>query len=77
MFIRRLGNPDRQTCEYGHNCPQILEMTDRSLAVVGEDIRSAATESLPAGLGIGDSETIVKIPRRVMLEAAIDLLRNA
>jgi hypothetical protein len=69
MFIRRLGQKGRQQCESGYYCPQILEMADGDFAAVGPDITEEAVGSLPPGPGVGPKERIVRIPRRVMIEA--------
>ena len=73
MFIRRLGQNGRQHCENGHYCPQILEMTDGSFAVAGEDITDAARKALPPGPGISPEEHVVRVPRQVMVAARPEL----
>lgn len=75
MFIRRLGENALNQCEYGHNCPQVLEMTDGSFAVVGLNIKHEAAPHLPPGLGIGPDEGMVKVPRQVMIAMIPDLLK--
>lgn len=77
MFIRRLGQNGRQQCLNGHNCPQILEMTDGDFAAAGPDITAEAIAALPPGPGVGPKEGVVKIPRAVMLAAISDILAAA
>ena len=69
MFVRRLGQNGRQLCVGGHHCPQILELVDGDYAAVGLDITAEAAGALPPGPGVGPKERIIKIPRRVMIEA--------
>lgn len=75
MFTRRLGQQWLQ-CEGGRNCPQVLEMTDRSFAVAGQNITQEAIATLPPGPGIGPNEGVVKVPRNVMLAAMADILAS-
>jgi hypothetical protein len=77
MFLRRLGKHSSQTCEGGYYCPQILETVDRDFAVVGPLITDAAARAMPPGPGIGPNEGAVKIPRAVMIEAIMDILKAA
>jgi hypothetical protein len=73
MFVRRLGENGRQRCITGHHCSQILEMTDGDFAAVGQDITEEAVGALPPGPGVGPMERVVRIPRRVMIEARPDI----
>lgn len=77
MFIRRLGENALNQCSSGHNCSQILEMTDGSFAAVGADIKNEAQSFLPPGPGIAANEGMVKIPRPVMIAAMLDILKAA
>jgi hypothetical protein len=69
MFIKRLGQNGWQQCSTGAHCPQILEMEDGDFAVVGPDITEKAAGALPPGPGVGPNERMVKVPRRVLIEA--------
>ena len=73
MFLRRLGQNGRQQCESGYYCSQILEMVDGDFAAVGLDITEEAIGALPPGPGVGPKERVVRIPRRVMVEARLDI----
>lgn len=77
MFIRRLGESALNQCSSGHNCSQILEMTDGSFAAVGTDIKREAAGKLPPGPGIGPDEGMVKLPRKVVIAALMDILKAA
>ena len=73
MFIRRLGQSGRRQCMTGHHCAQILEMVDGDFAAVGLDITEEAIGAIPPGPGVGPKERVVRIPRRVMVEARPDI----
>lgn len=73
MFVRRLGENDRQLCASGQHCAQILEMKDGYYAVVGELITEEAARALPPGPGIGPTEGVVKVPRAVFVAAHAEL----
>lgn len=77
MILKRLGRSGGNQCESGHYCPQILEAEDHSLVVVGLNVRAAAIKAMPSGPGVGPKEGAVMVPRKVVLEAVIDLLRAA
>jgi hypothetical protein len=77
MFIRRLGQNVRQQCANGFNCSQILEMVDGDFAAVGPDITEDALKAIPPGPGVGPNERVVRIPRRVMIEARVDIPTTA
>jgi hypothetical protein len=71
MFIRRLSGlsaPPQSQCSGGHLCPAIFELVGGDFAVIGADISSTA-HLLPTGSGCGPEERIVRIPRRVLVEA--------
>lgn len=70
MFTKRLGESGNGLqCPEGHYCPQILEMNSGDFAVVGEDITTEAERAMLPGAGIGPSERVVRIPRRVLVAA--------
>jgi hypothetical protein len=73
MFLRRLGQNGRQQCAGGHSCSQILEMKDGDFAVVGPDITDEAVKAMLPGPGVGPRERVVKVPRRVLIEARPDI----
>lgn len=76
-FLRKLGpqNPHRGAaeCIALRNCPDILELADGDFAIIGKDIRLEALTCLPAGVGCGPDETVVRIPRRVLVDAKRDI----
>ena len=50
-------------------------MKNRNFAVVGHDIRAAAIETMLPGPGVGPQEGVVEVPREVVVNAVVDLLR--
>jgi hypothetical protein len=73
MFIRRLGQNERNLCEGGHRCPQILEMADGDFAAVGADMTDEAIAAMPPGPGVGPKERVIRIPRQVMIAARAEM----
>jgi hypothetical protein len=73
IFSHRIG-PDphangRMTSSL-NGCPDIWELADGDFAVIGPDITGAATE-LPATAGCGPDERIVRLPRRILVDARL------
>lgn len=76
-FLRKLGpqNPQRcpAECIALEHCPDILELADGDFAVIGQPITAEAVPHLPTGTGCGAHEAIVRIPRRVLVQAKADI----
>jgi hypothetical protein len=77
MFLRRLGQEAINLCPGGHHCSQVLETVDGDFAAVGSLITEEAIKAMPPGPGIGPTEGVVRVPRAVMIAAAIDILKAA
>jgi len=73
IFIRRLGQNERNLCSFGHNCPQILEMADGDFAAVGPDMTHEAIPAMPPGPGVGPNERVIRIPRQVLIAARSEI----
>ena len=74
-FKHRIG-PDpheggRETSSL-EGCPDIWELEDGDFAVIGPDITDVAGE-LPATAGCGPDERIVRLPRRILVDARRDI----
>ena len=76
MFAKRLG-PDPHAngaqsvgCD---GCPDIWELENGDIAVIGIDITEAAAAKLPPTAGCGPDEKIVRLPRNVLLNARPDI----
>lgn len=76
-FLRKLGpqNPQRgpAECLALSECPDILELADGDFAIIGKPITQEAAPHLPAGVGCGAHEAIIRIPRRVLVQAKGDI----
>jgi len=72
MFMRRLGSLTR-LCSGGNSCPEILELNSGDFAVIGTDITAQADGQLPPGSGCGPDERVVRVPRRVLVDARVDI----
>ena len=75
-FLRRLG-PDPhanglQTPALD-GCPDIWELADGDFAIIGIDITEEARSALPLTAGCGRDERIIRLPRRIILEAKPDM----
>lgn len=75
-FSRRLG-PDphaegRQSAACA-GCPDIWELEDGDFAIIGITITAEASRNLPATVGCGPDESIVLIPRNVLIAAKRDI----
>jgi len=75
-FVRRLG-PDPHAngaqspaCD---GCPDVWELEDGDFAVIGITITEEARTTLPPTAGCGPDESIVRIPRNVLLAAREDI----
>lgn len=72
-FKRRIG-PDpheggRET-EGCHGCPDIWELENGDFAVIGFPM---GEPKLPESAGCGPDETVIRIPRRLLVEAKSDI----
>lgn len=79
MFKRRIGpNPHESafgpvTTSSGNGCPDIWELEDGNIAVIGLRKTSSLVGQLPADAGCGPDEEIVIVPRDLMIRAREDL----
>jgi hypothetical protein len=71
-FRRRIG-PDPGTngllCSGCRGCPDIWELENGDFAVIGMDITAAAISSLPPTAGCAPDERIIKLPRKLLVNA--------
>jgi hypothetical protein len=75
-FLRRLGKSalelgDTQT---DPGCPDIWELDNGDVAVIGRDLTSAYVHRLPPGVSIVTDERLVVIPRNMIVAAKPDIL---
>ena len=76
MFSKRLG-PDPHAngtqsagCD---GCPDIWQLADGDFAIIGIDITHAAAPHLPPTAGCGPDERIVRLPRKLLVNAKRDI----
>ncbi|MEU4886322.1 MULTISPECIES: hypothetical protein [Streptomyces] len=74
-FKRRLGKSPQ---ELGNttdtpDCPDIWELENGDIAVIGRDLTESLGRRLPAGVSIGADERLVVVPRNMMLAAKSDI----
>ena len=77
-FHRRLG-PDPHTNGAQsvalNGCPDLWELDNGDIAIIGIDITQASANRLPPTAGCGPDERIVRVPRTVILAAKADIAR--
>ncbi len=75
-FLRRIG-PDLRAndaqCSGCDNCPDIWELANGDFAVIGIDITVSARAKLPPTAGCGPDERIVRLPRKLLINAKRDI----
>ncbi|MDT0403970.1 MULTISPECIES: hypothetical protein [Streptomyces] len=74
-FKRRLGKSPQ---ELGHttdnpDCPDIWELGNGDIAVIGRDLTVPLGGKLPEGVSVGADERIVVIPRNMLIAAKPDI----
>lgn len=57
----------------GHGCPDIWQLDDGDIAIIGIDITDTAITMLPPTAGCGPDERIVRLPRNLLLNAKGDI----
>jgi hypothetical protein len=76
MFLRRLGpNPHAGGAQTSalNGCPDIFELDSGDFAIIGSDITINAAAHLPADASCGPDERIVRIPRKTLVLARLDI----
>jgi hypothetical protein len=74
-FLRRWGKSSHelgQTSSDG-SCPDIRELDNGDVAIIGSDLTAAYETRLPAGVSVDPGERIVVIPRKTILAAKADI----
>ncbi|MFD7500637.1 hypothetical protein [Streptomyces sp. NPDC059850] len=71
LFARRLGKTAQElnTSDDDEDCPDIWQLDNGDVAVIGRDLTSVYADHLPSDVRIGQDERLVVIPG-VMLSAA-------
>jgi hypothetical protein len=77
-FLRRLGPDPHQdgaetvACD---GCPDLWELEDGNIAVIGIRITDQIRGRLPSSAGCGPDEEVVLLPRNLILAAKADIAR--
>jgi hypothetical protein len=71
LFERRMGPPAKESGNFtgGDECPDIWQLDNGDIAVMGRDLMSHYASGLPEGVALGADERLVIIPGN-MLSAA-------
>lgn len=73
-FLRRIGSSpvELDVTKQGPKCPDIWELDNGDVAIVGRDVTDAYRGRLPADVSVGDDERLVVIPRVMAVAAKRD-----
>jgi hypothetical protein len=74
-FRRRLGKSalELEDSDNDLQCPDIWELDNGDVAVIGRDLTAAYSTRLPEGVGVADDERLVVIPRDMLVAAKPDI----
>lgn len=74
-FVRRLGKSPQEVgvTTDGPTCPDIWELSDGNVAVIGRDLTDNYAGRLPDGVNVGDDERLVVLPRSMVVAAKPDI----
>jgi hypothetical protein len=72
---RRLGKSAAELGQTsgGSGCPDIWELDNGDIAVVGRDLTTAYASRLPQGVSVASDERLVVIPRAMLIAARPDI----
>ncbi|KAA2259515.1 hypothetical protein F0L68_21550 [Solihabitans fulvus] len=74
-FARRLGKSpqelDKTLAKTG--CPDIWELSNGDVAVIGRDLTDIYADRLPDGVNVVDDERLVVVPRATIVAARRDI----
>ena len=74
-FLRRLGKSPQElgNTTDSPDCPDIWELENGDIAVIGRDLTASLGQKLPAGVSVGPDERLVVIPRNMLIAAKPDI----
>lgn len=74
-FKRRLGKSAAELgdSKYDDDCPDIWELDNGDVAVIGRDHTTDYVHRLPPGVSIGHDERLVIVPRNMVVAAKSDI----
>jgi hypothetical protein len=74
-FSRRLGKSAHELGSTGGDvsCPEMWELDNGDVAVIGAELTAAYVGRLPAGVRVDPGERLVVIPRSTIVSAKADI----
>ncbi|MCU4745616.1 MULTISPECIES: hypothetical protein [unclassified Streptomyces] len=74
-FARRLGKTAQElgNSEDEEKCPDIWQLDNGDVAIIGRDLTTAYDSRLPAGVRLGPDERLVIIPGNMLSAAKPDI----
>ncbi|MGW8526161.1 hypothetical protein [Nocardiopsis sp. NPDC055824] len=74
-MVRRLGRSPEEldTTNHVKGCPDIWELDNGDIAVIGRDLTPLYAHRLPEGALISSGERLVVIPRATLISAKADI----
>ncbi|MEU6174502.1 hypothetical protein ABZ832_21605 [Streptantibioticus parmotrematis] len=74
-FRRRLGKSPQELGNTTDNpdCPDMWELENGDIAVIGRDLTSSLGRRLPEGVSVGADERLVVVPRNMLVAAKRDI----
>lgn len=74
-FVRRLGKSlvELGGTSQGKTCPDIWELSNGDIAIVGTDVTDAFADRLPGDVSVGAHERLVVIRRNIVIAAKPEL----
>ncbi|MFC7276042.1 hypothetical protein ACFQS1_18775 [Paractinoplanes rhizophilus] len=74
-FARRIGKSSHELGQTSGNssCPDIWELDNGDVAVIGSDLTTSYEGRLPEGVSVDPGERLVIIPRKTILAAKADI----
>ncbi|MFI0722783.1 hypothetical protein [Streptomyces sp. NPDC021224] len=75
LFVRRLGKSAAETgnSKDDNDCPDIWQLSNGDIAVIGRDLTSGYAGRLPDGVSLGADERLVVIPGNMLSAAKVDI----
>jgi hypothetical protein len=75
LFVRRLGKSAAElgTSDGRDQCPDIWELSNGDVAVIGRDLTGDYAAALPQGVSLGAGERLVVIPGGMLSAAKADI----
>ncbi|WP_261957159.1 hypothetical protein [Streptomyces nigrescens] len=74
-LMRRLGKSSHELGQTSGNssCPDIWELDNGDVAVIGTDLTTSYEGRLPDGVSVDPGERLVIIPRATIIAAKVDI----